>query len=91
MHLKEEEGGIRRVGRRERDRWDDLNVTYVWTSLKKIMESLVDSLTMECNTKHSIAASANFHFLLFWFNEYTLSRPQWFSIQMRIFIVATTL
>lgn len=56
----------------ERDGWDDLNVTYVWTSLKKIMESLVDSLTMECNTKHSIAVSANFHFLLFWFNEYSL-------------------
>lgn len=29
IHLKEEEGGTRRVGRRERDGWDDLSVTYV--------------------------------------------------------------
>lgn len=29
MHLKEEEVGTRRVRRRERDGWDDLNVTYV--------------------------------------------------------------
>ena len=29
MHLKEKDGGTRRVGKRERDEWGDLNVTYV--------------------------------------------------------------